>query len=208
MKNQNLIIGGTVVMLLIGLYLYFTVKKANAATSETTIAPNLLTGPNSTNNSEPSGTQGPSSIKKPAATTNTVKNPISSWLDWLTGSGSNPLPSQPQYSAADNSSAFPLKNGSTGEEVKNLQTWLNNHVILPYSFLNVDGKFGPLTLSALKRTLGVSEVTEAWYRVNILNTPSQLVNKTSIPIPEAYVPVNIWDIPNSDTLWNESIMIS
>ena len=165
-RNKKIIIGGTVIMILIGLYLWFAVKKANTAAATSTAAAGTSSG------SVPAGTgAAASSGSTPAATSTTTPVPTSgatsSWLNWLLGIGSSPA--QTAYTSADNSSAFPLKNGSSGEEVKNLQIWLNNHVIVPYSLLNVDGKFGSLTLAALKRTLGVSSITEDWYKVNILN---------------------------------------
>ncbi len=165
--NRNLIIGGTVVMLLIGLYLWFAVKKANAAKTTAATQPGTSTGSGTTVNQSTAATN---SVTSQATSTNVVSATVSSWLDWLMGTGSSPMPSQTQYTTTDNASVFPLKSGSSGPEVTNLQIWLNNHVILPFALLNVDGKFGSKTLSALQRTLGVSTVTEDWYKVNILNS--------------------------------------
>ncbi len=170
-SNKYLIIGGTVVMLIIGLYLWFTVKKVTAATTGQAVIPSE---PGSSTKMDETANNVGSSPSPAAVKTGSSQESSSasssSWLDWILGNGSNPTPAQGQYNTSStNVAVFPLKNGSTGTEVKNLQTWLNNHVILPFAFLNVDGKFGPLTLSALKRTLGFSEVSEAWYNVNILN---------------------------------------
>lgn len=47
--------------------------------------------------------------------------------------------------------SFPLKVGSKGGQVCKLQEWLNKNVVLSMELLNVDGDFGPLTLSAVNK---------------------------------------------------------
>ena len=63
-------------------------------------------------------------------------------------------------------SKFPIKLGSKGQEVKEIQTALNKR-IAPYMLpLKVDGIFGEKTLAMLKKYAGgKTELTEAEYRI-------------------------------------------
>lgn len=58
-------------------------------------------------------------------------------------------------------SDFPLKIGSTGEKVKQLQRYINSKMLAFEMPLDVDGIFGPATLTQLKFKTGLSEVSEA-----------------------------------------------
>lgn len=62
-------------------------------------------------------------------------------------------------------SPFPLKKGSTGNEVKKLQAYINKNIKAPYNLIAEDGVFGNVTLAALKVVAqGKTEVTEADYK--------------------------------------------
>lgn len=61
-------------------------------------------------------------------------------------------------------SKFPLKKGSTGNEVKVLQKYLNDRY---KSGLNVDGIFGILTESALLKNEGIKTVSWTMYGTKI-----------------------------------------
>ena len=56
---------------------------------------------------------------------------------------------------------FPLKKGSLGERVKNIQKYLNSTKQKPN--LVVDGDFGSKTLTALKNWNQKSEITKGFY---------------------------------------------
>ncbi|MEI6569717.1 MAG: hypothetical protein WCR20_23775 [Verrucomicrobiota bacterium] len=166
MKNKKLIIVGVIAMIAMGLYLYFAVKKSKTVTSTTATDPNSQTGSTATTGTTPTATNN----------TNTVQGAIAlpvlpSWLNWLTGSSITPSLDQEQYLSGNvyNTAVFPLKFGSKGNEVLNLQKYLNNNVMVPFSKLKEDSNFGALTQSALLRTVGVMTVSESWYRTNILN---------------------------------------
>ncbi len=64
-----------------------------------------------------------------------------------------------------NTTAFPLKLGSSGQEVKNLQMVLNQ---TRNTALAEDGSFGNATLTALQTHFGANEVSEVDYRANVL----------------------------------------
>ena len=59
---------------------------------------------------------------------------------------------------------FPLKKGSSGIRVKQLQTGLN---IIKNNNLAIDGKFGEKTLSALKEGFNIESLSEANYNTYI-----------------------------------------
>lgn len=63
-------------------------------------------------------------------------------------------------------SVFPLKYGSRGNEVKMLQSYLNEHltVLAP---LVVDGIWGPKTQAAVDRVLETDQVTWDWFTTNV-----------------------------------------
>ena len=61
---------------------------------------------------------------------------------------------------------FPLKKGSTGDEVKKLQSYLNNQ-LKQLTPLVVDGVFGTLTQDRTFLILGKQEVSELFYNTNI-----------------------------------------
>lgn len=69
------------------------------------------------------------------------------------------------------SSEFPLKSGSKGMKVKQLQAGLN---LLKKTKLDVDGKFGPKTLAALKKHFNISQVSQYDYDQYILPYLSQI----------------------------------
>lgn len=157
MKNKKLVIILAVLVIGIAAVIYFLLKQAKITVPVATIplgsdTPAGTTSSNATN----TGT--------PAMTTATR-----SWYDdfvdeitsiWTPKTGSPSL----TYNVA----AFPLKQGSRGEEVKNVQAWLNDHVIVPYALLTVDGIWGDKTNAAVQRTLNTTQVTEAWYKLNVL----------------------------------------
>ena len=58
-------------------------------------------------------------------------------------------------------SGFPLRYGSCGKEVVNLQGYLNAKIKEPRVQLKEDGKMGKDTLEALKRIEGISTVSKA-----------------------------------------------
>lgn len=167
MKNRKLIIWLTVAIVVIAIVIFVMARKAKAAETSAVI-PGTATGDEPLNNSGSgsatgtnTGTSGQSS-----STTNTLGQIVGSWYNWIVGTGEKPTGTV--YSDAYNSAVFPLKYGSRGEEVKNLQRWLNDHVIIPYALLTIDGIWGNNTDAAVRRTLNVTEVTEAWYKLNIL----------------------------------------
>jgi len=63
-------------------------------------------------------------------------------------------------STGSSSAGFPLKQGSRGTEVKNIQGSLNR--ILPAT-LTVDGIFGPATEASLQQKIGLSQLTKKQY---------------------------------------------
>lgn len=88
------------------------------------------------------------------------------WLDNIVSGGSKkslPISDQPLNCSK------PLKKGSTGPEVQQLQTWIqmvNKNALPKYG---ADGNFGQETLSALQTLTGASSLS--------LNTAQQLLNK-------------------------------
>tara|TARA_Y100000592_G_C5442094_1_gene303983 strand:- start:248 stop:832 length:585 start_codon:yes stop_codon:yes gene_type:complete len=81
------------------------------------------------------------------------------------------IPNTPNTPSSPNTpttpvSEFPLKRGSKGDKVKQLQRYLN---INYSSGLVVDGDFGPKTQAALNTATGLSQVSESWYQNNVLN---------------------------------------
>lgn len=92
-----------------------------------------------------------------------------------TPSGSNSSSSEESTLPASTSGVFPLKRGSSGNEVRHLQRWLNSTGPAPYANLDptityhspvdVDGKFGPKTEASLRQaTKGMyTYVTKAYY---------------------------------------------
>lgn len=58
---------------------------------------------------------------------------------------------------------FPLRIGSCGNDVKDLQRLLNRIMLPPKTQLKVDGKFGKKTAAASKRELGSSSVSSALF---------------------------------------------
>jgi len=67
-----------------------------------------------------------------------------------------------QKNGASNSTGgiFPLKKGSRGTEVKNVQNMLNK--IIPAD-IEVDGIFGPKTESSLQQKVGLIQLTKKQY---------------------------------------------
>lgn len=63
-------------------------------------------------------------------------------------------------------SAVFLTDGSTGDEVKNLQTYLNEKG----ETLIIDGVFGPLTRAAVVKYFGRPFITDQEYKELILNS--------------------------------------
>jgi hypothetical protein len=167
MKNKRLIMILVVLMAIIGLYLYFAVNKATAAVP---VSPVKLGDPDDGEYSE----KIQPTIENPVFSDDAgIVPPViayttkgTSWLDWLKGSG--PMPGETSYTTLYNPSKFPLKNGSSGGEVLNLQKYLNTNDVIPFSKLKEDGIFGNLTQAALLRTTGSMEISEAWYKQNIL----------------------------------------
>ena len=81
------------------------------------------------------------------------------------------IPNTPNTPSSPNTpttpvSEFPLKRGSKGDKVKELQRFLN---IKYSSGLVVDGDFGPKTQGALNTATGLSQVSQSWYQNNVLN---------------------------------------
>ena len=72
------------------------------------------------------------------------------------------------------SDEFPLKLHSSGNRVKQLQAGLN---IIKKSNLATDGKFGPLTLAALKEGFNVEILSEANYNTYILPHIEEINNE-------------------------------
>jgi len=70
----------------------------------------------------------------------------------------------PSVKPATQVSVFPLKNGSRGNEVRALQTYLNGKMPAPMAKLTVDGIFGAKTEAAVKSVFNTSSVTEALYK--------------------------------------------
>jgi len=73
-------------------------------------------------------------------------------------------------------SIFPLKYGSgintkEMEAVKVLQNYLNDKTMPPYVYLEVDGKFGIKTETALQRIFNKSIITESDYELVKQNKP-------------------------------------
>jgi len=62
--------------------------------------------------------------------------------------------------SSSNSGTFPLKQGSRGTEVKNVQNMLNK--IIPAD-LEVDGIFGPKTEASLQKRVGLRQLTKKQY---------------------------------------------
>ena len=143
MYNKKLIIGMMAAVIVIAVAIYIMSRKVVPA--KTTI-PVII----------PAGQEEPASI--PTGIVQDVKNMGTSVYNWITGTSET---------IADNPAAFPLKSGSQGAEVKALQTWLNNYVIVPYAPITEDGIFGVNTAQAVQRTINVTEVSEAWYKAKI-----------------------------------------
>jgi len=87
------------------------------------------------------------------------------------GDTTPPYVTTPIYTDKD----FPLKKGSRGNKVKNLQTFLNNQGAQPT--LRADGKFGPLTEAALiawqqnKDNSPDGQMSEVMYNMWVLGLP-------------------------------------
>ncbi|MEQ8624477.1 MAG: peptidoglycan-binding domain-containing protein [Vicingaceae bacterium] len=58
---------------------------------------------------------------------------------------------------------FPLRHGSCGNEVKDLQRYLNIKLLPPRVQLKVDGKMGNKTIAALKHFERISSVSQAQF---------------------------------------------
>lgn len=58
---------------------------------------------------------------------------------------------------------FPLRFGSCGNEVKDLQRYLNIKVLPPRVRLKVDGKMGNKTIALLKHIEGISSVSQSQF---------------------------------------------
>lgn len=76
------------------------------------------------------------------------------------------------------SGSFPLKKGSFGKNVTTLQNYLNSKgaTLVP------DGAFGNLTLAALQKYTGLSEVSESYFNTYVLTgttATSNLVGKSA-----------------------------
>ncbi len=78
------------------------------------------------------------------------------------GNGSDPAPIQ--------TSLFPLKRGSKGEFVKNVQKFLNWKY---KAGLTVDGDFGPKTETAVLKFLKVKTISQGLYKEGILASYGQ-----------------------------------
>lgn len=72
-------------------------------------------------------------------------------------------------------SSFPLQQGKSGEQVKNLQQYLNDNY---NAGLTVDGNFGPKTASALQANLNEVSMTEDEYNtiIGVDQYSSQFIN--------------------------------
>jgi len=97
------------------------------------------------------------------------------------------IPNTPNTPSSPNTpttpvSEFPLKRGSKGDKVKELQKFLN---IKYSSGLVVDGDFGPKTQGALNTATGLSQVSESWYQNNVLNVNiPTMVDRDNDGIPD------------------------
>jgi hypothetical protein len=156
MKNKKLLIGMTVAVVLIALSIYLIYRRAKK------IGTQDLTGLNSDASGSNENSSGTGSGKTESSFMDKVTGTVGSWWDWISGTTSKAM------SEVVNAASFPLQYGARGTEVKNLQIWLNDHVVIPYAPLDVDGVWGPKTDAAVKRTLNVTEITLAWYQKNIL----------------------------------------
>ena len=154
MKNKKLIIGITIAAVLIAAVIIIMVAKAKKAGALTSGNVNNPGTAGSTGISDDTG-----SIKQPSVL-DKVTTTVSNWWDDIFGTAPKTITYSP--------SVFPLKYGSEGDEVRELQLWLNYHLIIPYAPLNDDGVWGDKTDAAVRRTLNVTEVTEAWFKSNIL----------------------------------------
>jgi len=61
---------------------------------------------------------------------------------------------------------FPLKKGSQGKEVEQMQLWLAKNRSATFPKFGMDGKFGAETLSQVEKYLGVKEVPEKMFKDN------------------------------------------
>lgn len=75
---------------------------------------------------------------------------------------------------------FPLRYGSCGDEVKDLQRLLNRIIRPPLTLLKVDGKFGKKTEVASKKELGSKSVSTAlFYQTRLAKAPDlSFISKT------------------------------
>lgn len=84
---------------------------------------------------------------------------------------------------------FPLKKGSSGTRVKNLQIALNKQVKAPYVALTVDGIFGNKTLETLQRIYKVSEVSEKLFQTILSFRPGKPTDPTLLGVTTKQNPV-------------------
>jgi len=69
-------------------------------------------------------------------------------------------------------SGFPLRLATCGENVKDLQRYLNSKIRPPRVYLKEDGKMGNKTISELKRIAGMSSVSESkFYQFKVQLNP-------------------------------------
>ena len=73
--------------------------------------------------------------------------------------------STPNTNTTSASETFPLKQGSRGDKVRELQQFLNRRILPPLVALDVDGIFGPKTEAALFQVTGRKQVTEAEFNL-------------------------------------------
>ena len=108
-----------------------------------------------------------------------------------------------------NNTVFPLKKGSTGSKVKEVQNYLNKNIRPPFNLLVVDGIFGQATEDALNREIGVKTVSEQIYKGFTYDngvfpkTDSLVINPgSSIFTKESTVNADINPIINKDNVFS------
>lgn len=81
-------------------------------------------------------------------------------------------PSDTNSYSGGNKNTFPLKYGSTGKEVSNLQAYLNT---ANTAGIGVDGIWGPETEAAVKKYLGRTEISKELYD-ELMRTKIEFLN--------------------------------
>lgn len=103
---------------------------------------------------------------KSSNTSNTSSSPVVTHTVINTG-GSNSTP-------VSNPAVFPLQRGSSGNEVKQLQTYLNTLG----AGITVDGQFGNATFNALQSLLNITTVSQDDFNEDVLG---QSANTSGVP---------------------------